>query len=80
MKIMIIGKEHREGTSKKNGKEYNANIVHYLTRARGLEGQRGAEAWLDPAYFPLTDIIVGQEYIIDFDNRGYVQDFYPVEG
>ncbi len=79
MKIKVIGKEHREGTSKKTGNKYNANIVHYLSKARGLEGQCGKSAWLDPVMIHMEEIVVGGEYIIEFDDRGFVQEFYPAK-
>ena len=80
MKVVVIGKEHRQGKAKRSGNEYNANIVHFLVRARGLEGHRGDSAWLDPDIFPLDEIEVGGTYVIDFNGRGFVQDFYPSEG
>lgn len=79
MKVKVTGKEHREGTSKKTGNAYNANIVHYLTKARGVEGQCGRSAWLDPGMIRMEEIVVGGEYIIEFDDRGYCQDFYPAK-
>ena len=38
MKIKVIGKAHLEGASKRTGKEYNFNQVHYTGPDRGVEG------------------------------------------
>lgn len=78
MKIMVYGKAHLEGVSKKTGNPYNFNQVHYLGKARGVEGQAALTLSLDPANFPYNSIVIGKEYTVEFDNRGYPVEFSPV--
>ena len=75
MKITVYGKAHLEGTSKRTNKDYNFNQGHYLGKARGVEGQAALNLALDPKEYPLDSIVVGAEYNVEFDNRGYVQEF-----
>lgn len=75
MKIKVYGKAHLEGTSKKTGNAYNFNQVHYLGKARGVEGLAALTLMLDPKEYPIGSIMVGEEYNVEFDNRGYVQEF-----
>ena len=75
MKIKVYGKAHMEGVSKKTGNPYNFNQVHYLGKARGVEGQAAMTLMLDPKDYPIGSIVVGEEYNVEFDNRGYVVEF-----
>ncbi len=77
MKIKVIGKAHLEGTSKRTGNKYNFNQVHYNGKARGVDGLAALTMSLDPNDYPIDGIIVGGEYNVEFDNRGYIQDFSP---
>lgn len=79
MKITIHGKAHLEGVSKKSGKEYSFNQIHYLAPARGVEGVAAKTLNLDPVNFPLANIIVGREYEIQFDDTGYPVVFQPIQ-
>ena len=78
MKIKVIGKAHLEGTSKKTGKPYNFNQVHYTGKAYGVEGLAAKTLMLDPVSYPIIAIQVGVDYNVEFDDRGYVVDFSPV--
>ena len=78
MKIKVYGKAHLEGTSKKTGRDYNFNQVHYLGVSRGVEGQAALTMSLDPSQFPYADIKVGEDYKVEFDNRGNPVEFTPV--
>ena len=75
MTIRVLGKSHLEGISKKTGKPYNFNQVHYIGKAYGVEGQAALTQSLDPKAYPLDQILVGRDYHIEFDNRGYVTEF-----
>lgn len=75
MRINVIGKAHREGTSKRTGNAYNFNEIHYLGVARGVEGQAALTQTLDSTQCPYANIKVGEDYKIEFDNRGYVVTF-----
>lgn len=79
MKITVQGKQHLEGISKKTKNPYNFNQIHYLAPARGVEGLAAKTLGLDPALFPLSNIHVGKEYIIEFDDMGYPVVFEPVQ-
>lgn len=78
MRIKVFGKAHLEGVAKKSGNPYNFNQVHYLGKARGVEGQAALTLALDPTDYPIGSIEVGKEYNVEFDNRGYVVEFSPV--
>ena len=78
MKIKVIGKAHLEGKSRKTGRDYNFNQIHYLGSAFGVEGQAALTQSLDPAHYPYDSISIGAEYNIEFDNRGYVVTFERV--
>ena len=78
MKIKVIGKAHLEGKSRKTGRDYNFNQIHYLGSAFGVEGQAALTQSLDLAHYPYDSISIGAEYNIEFDNRGYVVTFERV--
>ena len=79
MKIKVIGKAHFEGTSKKSGNAYNFNQIHYIGKSRGVEGDAALTLSLDPVAYPMASIKVGGMYDVDFDQRGYVVSFAPVQ-
>lgn len=72
MKIKVIGKAHLEGTSKKTGKPYNLNQIHFTAPARGVEGESAQTIMVDPVLYPLSVIFVGSTYDVQFDRYGYV--------
>ena len=78
MKIKVIGKAHLKGTSKKTGNDYDFIQVHYNGKARGVEGLAALTINLDPKDYPFADVVVGGEYSVEFDQRGYIVDFLPV--
>lgn len=47
MRIKVYGKAHLEGVAKKSGNPYSFNQVHYLGKARGVEGQAALTLALD---------------------------------
>ena len=77
MKIKVIGKAHFSGTSKKTGKPYDFNQLHYTGKARGVEGTAALTLSLDPEMYPYDSIVLGADYIVDFDQRGQVFNFEP---
>ena len=78
MKIKVIGKAHLKGTSKKTGNAYDFIQVHYNGKARDVEGIAALTLSLDPRDYPFADVVVGAEYSVEFDNRGYIVEFAPV--
>lgn len=75
MKIHVEGKAHLKGISKKSGNPYDFVQVHYLGKARGVDGFAAKTLNLDPNFYPLVSIIVGADYECEFDDRGYVVGF-----
>lgn len=78
MKIKVISKAHLKGTSKKTDNPYDFIQVHYNGPARGVEDLAALTANLDPALYPFADVVIGCEYTLEFDNRGYPVTFLPV--
>ena len=78
MKVKVIGKAHLQGISKKNNRPYDFIQVHYSGKAYGVEGVAALTLSLDPNDHPFADVIVGGEYNVEFDNRGYIVEFLPV--
>lgn len=78
MTIKVIGKAHLKGVSKKTGNPYDFIQIHYNGPARGVEGQAALTASLDPGLYPFADVVVGSDYVLEFDNRGYPVSFLPV--
>ena len=48
MRIKVYGKSHLEGIAKKTANPYNFNQVHYLGKARNVEGQAALTLALAP--------------------------------
>lgn len=78
MKIKVLGKGNFCGVSKKTGKEYNFNQIHFLGKARGIEGQAAKTLTLSPADYPLDSIVIGKDYDVEFDENGYIVEFRPI--
>ena len=79
MKIQVEGKAHLKGTSKRTGNDYDFVQVHYLGKARGVDGLAAMTLNLDPKEYPLSEIVVGGVYNAEFENRGYVIGFELVD-
>lgn len=72
MKIKVLGKAHFEGTSKRTGNSYSFNQIHYLGKARNVEGDAACTLNVDPAILPIGNISVGSTYDFEFGPGGYV--------
>lgn len=72
MKIKVLGKAHLEGTSRKTGRPYNFNQLHFCGPAQGVEGVAAQTVSYDPSIFPLSRIEVGKTYELEVNLRGYV--------
>lgn len=79
MKIHVEGKAHLKGVSKKSGNPYDFVQVHYLGKARGVEGLAAKTLNLDPRTYPLETISVDHTYEVEFDDRGYCVSFDLVD-
>lgn len=78
MVIKVIGKAHKEGIGKKTGNPYSFNEIHYIGKRRGVEGECGLSSIVDEYILPLHAIKIGEEYDVQFDNRGNILDMIPV--
>lgn len=79
MKIKVIGKAHLHGVSKRTGNPYDFIQLHYNGTARDVIGTAALQVNLDPSLTRFDEIIVGEEYNLVFDNRGYIVEFSPVD-
>lgn len=77
MTIMVVGKQHLEGISKKSGKPFNFYSIHYTAPARGVIGEAALTLTLDPNHYDFNSIVVPGEYDVEFDRSGYVVGFLP---
>ena len=75
MKVVVVGKEHLSGVSRKTGKEFNSNLVHVSYVKNGVNGSAVETVWLDPVSFSLDSIQVGKTYDLDRDSRGFIVGF-----
>ena len=79
MKIKVIGKAHLQGHSKRTGNDYNFVQVHYVGPSRGVEGMAGQTVNLDPAAYPVSSIIVGETYNVEYGPRNSIVGFELVK-
>ena len=78
MRVKVIGKEYASGTSKKTGKDFAATVAHISFKKNKCEGVAVESVWLDPVTYPMGDIVVGKDYNLDRDGRGFVIGFDPM--
>ncbi len=77
MRITVIGKQHLKGISKKTNNAYNFIQLHYNAPAMSVEGVAAQTVNVDPSFYPYESIQIGEVYVVEFDRRGYVVEFYP---
>lgn len=75
MKVVVLGKEHASGTSKKTGNPFDNTVVHVSFKKNRCEGQGVDSIWLDAKAYPVESIQIGKSYDVDRDSRGYVVGF-----
>lgn len=78
MRIKIVGKVHRKGTSKKTGTDYNFIELHYVAPAYGVIGEEAATTTIDPDTYPFDKIVPGV-YSAEFDSHGRMLTLAPVQ-
>lgn len=74
MKVTVVGKSHRAGTSKK-GKDYDFTTImtEYSMRANDdNDGVQVGRVNVDARMLPYALIVVGTTYDLDFDFNGYL--------
>jgi len=75
MKVRVVGKEFASGTSRKTGKAFASTIAHIVFPKTRCEGQAVESIWLNPEDYPVEKIVVGKDYNLDRDSRGFVIGF-----
>lgn len=78
MKIRIVGKVHRSGTSSKTGKSYNFIELHAVLPKRGVIGEAAQTITMDPDIYPFDQIAPGI-YNAEFDNGGNLLSLAPAQ-
>lgn len=78
MKVKIVGKVHREGVSKKTGRAYSFNEIHYTAPARGVLGEAAKTVTIDVDLYPFDSISQGM-YAMEFDDTGRVVALAPLQ-
>lgn len=71
MVICLEGKEHRQGTSKR-GSTYDFYVLHFLGKARGVEGQGAIQKLVDPEVIDYDKLLIGQHYDLEADLDGNI--------
>lgn len=74
MKVTVVGKSHRAGTSKR-GKEYDFTVlmVEYSMLANDdNDGVQVDKINVNARMMPYALIVVGATYDLDFDRNGYL--------
>ncbi len=77
MRITVIGKQHVKGVSKKTNEPYDFIELHYNAPAMSVEGVAAKTARIDGPFYPYDRIDIGGVYVLEFDERGHVVEFYP---
>lgn len=78
MRIKIVGKVRRKGTSKKTGTDYDFIELHYVAPAYGVIGEEAATTTIDPDTYPFDKIVPGA-YHAEFDSHGRILTLAPVQ-
>ena len=78
MRIKVVGKVHRSGTSSKTGKNYNFVELHAVLPKRGVIGEAAQTITMDPEIYPFDRIAPGV-YDADFDNSGSLLSLSPAQ-
>lgn len=79
MRIQVVGKAVRTGTSKKTGRPYNFAEIHYLGKDRFVEGQACKTKIIDGSVYDASKILVQQFYDVEFDETGNVVAMLPAK-
>lgn len=74
MKVTVVGKSRRAGTSKL-GKDYDFTTIMAEYSMRSSDDNDGVQVDrinVDPGMMPYADFVVGAMYDFDFDRNGYL--------
>lgn len=75
MKVMVMGKEHVQGTSRKTQKPFDNTVVYVQHKKNGVDGVVCGNVWLNAGTYPIEGIQLGKTYNLDRDERGFVMAF-----
>ena len=75
MKVLVLGKEHVKGTSRKTNKPFDNTVVYYQHKKNGVDGVFCGSTWLSATTYPPESVQVGKPYELDRDERGFVIGF-----
>lgn len=81
MIMHVIGARESHGTSKKTGNPYDLTFVTAVHQDTSI-GARGFTAetlMLDAKQFPAVSVQLDEDYHVDYDSRGRVVAFSPVQ-
>lgn len=80
MKVTVVGKSHRAGTSKQ-GKDYDFTtlMIEYSMRANDdNDGLQVDRINVDAGMMSYAHFVVGATYFLDFDCNGYLLEIQEV--
>lgn len=80
MKVLVVGKSHRAGTSKQ-GKDYDFTtlMIEYSMRANDdNDGVQVDRINVDAGMMSYAAFVVGATYCLDFDCNGYLLEIQKV--
>lgn len=72
MIVKIEGKEHRQGTSRKTGRDYDFFVLHFVAPQAGVEGNAAVQKIVDPSIMDYDKILVGLYYELTPDLNGSI--------
>lgn len=72
MRMEIVGKIRRQGTSSKTGKPFDFVELHCIAPKRGVEGKSVLTVTVDSGLLDYDRMELPGEYVVDFDNTGRV--------
>ena len=79
MKIKVIGKQHKVGTSQKTNNAYDFSIVHFVGNSPWVEGECGQSINVDPSLMPFSQIRIGASYEVQFGPYNRITDFVEIK-
>lgn len=74
LKVFLVGKERSSG-NRRDGSSYDNIFAFVNFQKRSVEGVASEKVLLSPRHFPFQDLIVGAEYEMDRNDKGYVDNF-----
>lgn len=79
MIVKIEGKEHRKGTSRKTGNDYDFYVLHFIAPQVGVDGNAAVQKIVDPSLIEFEKILVGMHYELEPDLNGNIVKIAPAK-